>query len=139
YIEVPSREWESCRDLERPGQVGLSHHRWLIEEKGGGLLFYQKYHLMHTHWRFSLPASHVRSMPPERKVTCLWWDRPFAASEVTIHGLDRIEAEFERFVRETKPHPGWRLAVDRWGRAASRLASRVAGGVRRGVSGCRPG
>src|SRR5690349_25177201 len=27
YIEVPSREWETCRGWERPNQAGLSHHR----------------------------------------------------------------------------------------------------------------
>jgi hypothetical protein len=44
YIEVPSREWESCVGVERPGQAGLSHHRWLVEISGAKIRFMQKYH-----------------------------------------------------------------------------------------------
>lgn len=43
YIEVPSREYESTAGVDPfpTGDkfTGLSHHRWLIEKNGNGLLF----------------------------------------------------------------------------------------------------
>jgi Methyltransferase domain len=131
YIEVPSREWESCRGLERPGQVGLSHHRWLITIKDNNILFHPKYHLIHSHWRFSLRPSHFRRMAPEKTVQWLWWDDSFKISEATIHGLNNLEAELERFVRETRPYPGWQLAAGRGLRGAAALGARAAGGLTR--------
>jgi hypothetical protein len=125
YIEVPSREWESCRGVERPGLVGLSHHRWLIDIQENHVRFFQKYQMIHSHWRFSLPQSHVRSMSPERAVQWLWWDESFTFDEVTIHGTGNLEAELERFVRETRPYPKWQLAADKWFRQAAGIASRV--------------
>ena len=114
YIEVPSREWESCRGIERPGQAPppCSDHRWLITIKDDDVLFLPKYHLIHSHWRFSLPAGHARQMPPERAVQWLWWENSFRFSEATIHGTNNLEAELERFVCETRPYAAWRLAVD---------------------------
>src|SRR5262249_51402692 len=41
YIEVPSREAESCRGHE-PGIVGVSHHRWLVDLDGSHLTFLMK-------------------------------------------------------------------------------------------------
>src|SRR5688572_5342175 len=55
YIEVPSRVAESCRGVES-GQVGWSHHRWLIEIRDRRISFLMKYHKIHSHWRLSFPA-----------------------------------------------------------------------------------
>lgn len=134
YIEVPSREWETCRGIERPGQAGLSHHRWLITIKDDNILFLPKYHLIHSHWRFSLPASHARRMPPERAVQWLWWERPFHYGETTVHGVENMESELERFVRETRPYPTWRVAADCGLRRLGGLAARAAGGLVRSLT-----
>ena len=67
YIEVPSREWETCRGSERPNEVGLSHHRWLIDVSGKRLRFLMKFHLIHSHWRFSLPRSHAMQRVGRRR------------------------------------------------------------------------
>jgi hypothetical protein len=125
YIEVPSREWESCRGIESPRMVGLSHHRWLIDIEGNHLRFQQKYHTIHSHWRFSLPQSHLRRLSAERTVQWLWWESDFSSSEIVLHGPGSIEAELERFVQQVRPYPDWRLKVDRALRRVTDLACKV--------------
>jgi hypothetical protein len=131
YIEVPSREWETCRGVERPNQAGLSHHRWLIEIADNRITFLQKYHLMHSHWRFSLPSSHGRSLPPERSVQWLWWDGSLEYRELTIHGVEQQETELAGFVQRTRPYPDWVLRLDNWHRRAVGLGARAKNRVAR--------
>jgi hypothetical protein len=120
YIEVPSRVFESTRGIERPNTAGLSHHRWLIDIAGDTIRFLQKYHIIHSHWRYNLPKSYLRSRPPEAEVQWLWWKGSFQFSEVTIHGLANQELELERFAEATYPRAHWRLrASDAWHSAAS--------------------
>ena len=68
YIEVPSRVFESTLGVERAHTAGLSHHRWLIDIAGDEIRFLQKYHFIHSHWRYNLPKSYLRSRPPEAAV-----------------------------------------------------------------------
>jgi hypothetical protein len=124
YVEVPSREWETCRGCEYPTIAGLSHHRWLIELSGTTLRFLQKFHTLHAHWRFSLPVRHLRGMTAERTITALFWENDFSAEEVTIHGQAAQEAELERFVASIRPYSPLRLALDRKTRALGALARR---------------
>jgi hypothetical protein len=135
YIEVPSRESETCRGLERPNEVGLSHHRWLIDIEGNLVRFFMKYHMIHSHWRFSFPASHARRLPPERAVQWLWWDGRFDYEEVTIHGVVQQERELERFVEAVCPYPAWQLGVDRQVRRARSLMKRITGRIGRMAGG----
>jgi hypothetical protein len=124
YIEVPSRVFESTLGVERAHTAGLSHHRWLIDIAGDEIRFLQKYHLIHSHWRYNLPKSYLRSRPPEAAVQWLWWTGAFRFSEVTIHGLANQERELERFSEATYPRSPWRLrASDAW-RSASSLPLR---------------
>jgi len=125
YVEVPSRECESSRGWEHPRIAGLSHHRWLIEIDAAGLRFLMKYHMIHAHWRFSLPPAYLRSLPEERRVQWLFWEDSFQYEEVTIHGLDRIAAELEGFVERTQRYPRWRLALDRGLRQIDRGVARL--------------
>ena len=129
YIEVPSRAAESARGWEHPRLAGLSHHRWLIEIQGVHIRFLMKSHRLHAHWRFSLPASYLRALGEPQKVQWLFWDDGFTFQEVIIHGQAGHDAELERFVRDTRPYPAWRLgAADVWefvGRVRSALARRV--------------
>lgn len=115
YIEVPSRLIESCRGQESPNLCGLSHHRWLIDidQQGSSIGFTMKYHMIHSHWRFSLSAKTARTLSEERRIACLFWENSFHVSEVTIHGLDRIAKELERFVRSVQPYPESLLRLDR--------------------------
>jgi hypothetical protein len=130
YIEVPSRLAESCRGVE-PHQVGWSHHRWLVEIKDNSILFLMKYHMIHSHWRFSLSRTYLRSLPEERKVQWLFWDDSFSYSEKTIHGIENIAVELQRFVQSVRPYPKWLLKADRRLREAQILKVRIAARLER--------
>ncbi len=123
YLEVPSRIAESSRGIE-PGQVGWSHHRWLIDfipaagAAPAAARFMMKYHKIHSHWRLSLPPRFLRRLPPEGHVQWLFWDDTFQFSETIVHGAPNIEAELARFVERVRPYPRARLAADRWLRTA---------------------
>ena len=124
YVEVPSRMFESTRGVERPNTAGLSHHRWLIDISGDEIRFLQKYHIIHAHWRYSLPRTHLQSRPAEAAVQWLWWTGGFRYSEQTIHGLANQERELERFAEETCRRSPWKLrAADAW-RSVSSLPGR---------------
>jgi hypothetical protein len=130
YIEVPSRLAESCRGVE-PGQVGWSHHRWLIDIGESGLVFLMKYHTIHSHWRLSFPAATFRGLAEAERVQWLFWDDRFSCEERTIHGPDAIIRELAGFVQRTRPYPRWLVAGDAALRAVARLPGRVMGRLRR--------
>jgi hypothetical protein len=130
YIEVPSRLAESSRGVE-PGQVGWSHHRWLIDIDDSSLRFLMKYHLIHSHWRFSFPRRFLRSVPEERTVSWLFWQDSFKYSEATLHGVETIAAELEQFVRCRRPYPEWLMKADSTVRGALHLNDRIMGKMKR--------
>lgn len=124
YIEVPSRVAESSRGTE-PNQVGWSHHRWLVDINGARVSFLMKYHKIHSHWRFSIPARYYLSLPEHARVQWLFWEDSFSFSERTIHGPENIAVELERFVRDAHPYPEWLLSTDAACRAALNTARRA--------------
>ncbi len=131
YVEVPSRRFESCLGIERPGQAGLSHHRWLIEIDGSHIRFLQKYHMIHADWRLALPSSYRRSLSPESAVTWLWWEGSFTAEEREIHGIGAQEAELRAFVDRIMPPPSWLVALDSVWRQSRSLSRRALSKARR--------
>jgi hypothetical protein len=138
YIEVPSRLAESCRGTE-PGQVGWSHHRWLVDIDANRIRFTMKYHRIHSHWRFSLPASMLASLPDSQQVQWLFWNDRFACEEVTIHGVENIERELEAFVASVRPYPRWLVLADTRARQVAGLAARARRRARRWLNGGRNG
>src|SRR5882724_8650295 len=129
YIEVPSRLAESSRGVE-PNQVGWSHHRWLVDIGGDSIGFLMKYHMIHSHWRFSLPESFLRRLPEEQRIQFLFWDNRFEFSETTIHGVENIAAELERFAQQAYSYNSWHLEMDRRIRQARRFEKRAFGKLR---------
>lgn len=134
YLEVPSRLAESCRGIEL-GQVGWSHHRWLIDIEDQAVRFTMKYHKIHSHWRFSCPAGYLRTLPEARLVQWLFWEDSFDYSETTIHGVGNIESELQRFVQENRPYSAAGLAADRGLRGITHFGRRVVNKVRRTMAG----
>ncbi len=134
YVEVPSRAAESCRGVE-PGQVGWSHHRWLIDIDASGITFLMKYHIIHSHWRFSFPASYLRRLPEREQVQWLFWQGGFTFSERTIHGPDNVARELAAFVHRLRPYPGALRAADRGWRSLRRLGHRARGKLTRMMRG----
>lgn len=128
YIEVPSRAAEQSRGWEHPRIAGLSHHRWLIDVEGGHITFLMKYHLVHTHWRYSLPVSFLRALAPAAHVQWLFWEESFTFEERVIHGSGAQAAELERFVQATRPYSDARL---RYAAVSNRVAALGRRAVRR--------
>jgi hypothetical protein len=131
YIEVPSRQWETCRGHE-PGIAGLSHHRWLIEIKDNTVLFLQKFHQIHN-WQYSLPASVLRRLSEREKVTWLFWRDAFEFSEILVHG-DAQTKELERFVNSVQPYPASFLWANAQWRRLKELSSRAVAKARRSLT-----
>ena len=127
YIETPSRLWESCRGLESPRIVGLSHHRWFVEITPPRVAFTMKYHFIHDGYQFGLPRGYERRMAPDQRIASLWWEGSLTAMERTIHGLELQRAEVAEYVRSIYRYPRWRSGVAR----VNRFAGRVARGLRR--------
>lgn len=134
YIEVPSRVFETCRGVERRGQAGLSHHRWLIEIEQNHIRFIQKYHMIHADWRFSLPPRYRKRLTPESSVTWLWWNGSFTFEEVEIHGVPAEEGELMRFAASLYPRSAWVLRADSARRQAASFLRRGASWLKRKVS-----
>ena len=130
YVEVPSRLAESSRGTEA-GQVGWSHHRWLVDIGETEIQFLMKYHMLHSHWRFSFPTSYLRQLSEAEQVQWMFWNGSFVFSERTIHGTDRIAEELESYVRRHRPYPEMLIAADRSVGQARALARRAAGRIRR--------
>jgi hypothetical protein len=124
YVEVPSRLAETCRGIE-PGQVGWSHHRWLIDIGDAKIVFLMKYHTIHSHWRLSFPAAFLRRLGETERVQWLFWEHRFACEERTIHGPDAIIEELAGLVARVRPYPRWLVAADAGLRALGRLPGRV--------------
>jgi hypothetical protein len=138
YIEVPSRELETCRGIDDPNVVGFAHHRWLIETRGSHLAFRHKSHLIHSHWRYSLPTSHRAQMPAERTVTCLFWDGTVTAEEV-FELVDDARPELERYVASVRPYAPVRLTASKWSAKAQSFVRRATGRLRRDIARLRAG
>lgn len=114
YIEVPSREHESSRGVERPGMAGLSHHRWLVEINHDMIRFIPKFGALHSHWKYSFPSRFGRSLGKEGSVQSLWWTETFRFEEVQIHGLEAIEKLLQEYVQSVRPYPKMAIIADRF-------------------------
>jgi hypothetical protein len=125
YIEVPSRAFESTLGMERPHMAGLSHHRWLIDIDGSEIRFLQKYHMIHSHWRFTVPKAYLQTRAPEAAVQWLWWNDTFRFRELTIHGVVEQERELEQFAAALYPRSRLRLRASEAWRSYSALPRRA--------------
>ncbi len=110
YVEVPSREWETCRGAEHPKLAGLSHHRWLIEKHGNRLDFVFKHHVLHNRDSDRFPPGFQQTLKPEERVVQLWWEDSFEYGERVFIGADELDPYLADFVAEHRPPdpPAWR-------------------------------
>jgi len=134
YIEVPSRVMESCRGHEGASIVGLSHHRWLIElEPDGSLAFLQKFHFIHSHWRFSFPERFMRRLSAQDKVLSCWWDGEIQSREMMIHGLQQQKESLAGFIQKVRPYSSLMLAASDVMNQFFGLNHRILGKIKRGI------
>lgn len=98
YIETPSMAFELTRGREANVPVGLSHHFWVVEVEGSTITFHPKLHNLHGDLQLSLSPSVGATLPPERLVTWLFWERDFSVQEGWLH-----RETVERFVQKFGP------------------------------------
>ncbi len=107
YIETPSRVLEQSRGVEHPLYAGFYHHRWLVEEADGGLVFRLKPHSLHT-----LKAAIVaevgvwREIAPRYRHLSLEWQDGFSFGEMLEFDEERVNQELIGFARQARRLPG---------------------------------
>ena len=112
YIEVPSRLVETCRGVNRDCPVGYYHHRWMVEVEGKAVRFTQKTGIIFNHWSYSFPRKYLWSLSPDQRVTYLFWEGTFEATEVSSHDKEEIKKELAGYVAKHHPYPAWRFQAE---------------------------
>jgi hypothetical protein len=115
YIETPSRLEEQAYGVQGPW-VGWGHHRWLVEERSGGLVFVFKHHVICGRETDHFPSGFEAQLSPRDRVLTFWWNDSFQCSERVFIGageLDRFVADFVTVELARRPLPapppvGWR-------------------------------
>lgn len=97
YVEVPHVAEELTWGVHGPW-VGWSHHRWLVEREGEGLLFTHKPHLLAAPGRH-LPAG--GTFDP----LGLWWEGELPAREAVHVGADTFDPWLEGLLAAHRPAP----------------------------------
>ncbi len=99
YIEVPSRLEEQIHGFNGPW-VGWSHHRWLIEESEGALVFQFKPHEIHGRPEYALPHRLRDTLAPRERVVAHWWEGSVSARERIIIDPAEQHENLAGFVRD---------------------------------------
>jgi Methyltransferase domain len=109
YIEVPSRLEEQSYGVQGPW-AGWGHHRWLIDVTAGGATegghpasggridFVFKHHVLHNRDSDHFPRGFFESVPPEQRVSTLWWESSFEFGERVFISPDELDAYLAEFV-----------------------------------------
>jgi hypothetical protein len=99
YIETPTAVTELTRGVQSPHWCGWQHHRWLVEEREGNLVFFGKPH--HVHSPLWPAVRSPRLLSPEgRDVFRFEWEQSFGAHEVVLHSAEEIDRYLLRIVRD---------------------------------------
>lgn len=90
YVEVPAPVEELTWGVHGDW-VGWSHHHWITETDGQGLVFSLKPHLLCAEGRH-LPAGSCDALAPERRVVQLWWERDLPVREQILVDAGAFDA-----------------------------------------------
>ena len=91
YIEVPARCEEQTRGVHGPW-VGWSHHHWLIDVENQSLEFVFKPHLLQARPEFWVPLAWTEALPPEERVSILFWTGSIPSRERMFYEPDELHA-----------------------------------------------
>ena len=108
YVEVPSLFAELTYNVEGNGTwLGFEHHRWLVEEEDGGLVFTHKPHSLHGDWRVRVLPRWAEAMSLEDRLLGLFWEGELRARERLVIGpypneelVAKVRAQFRPTRRE---------------------------------------
>jgi hypothetical protein len=118
YVEVPSRLEEQSPMETQPG-IGWSHHRWLVDvdQAAQRIEFVFKHGTVYNDRQARFPPGFHATLTDEERVSELWWEDGFSASERVMISADELDPYLVGFVdRElqgrglTRPGRARRLA-----------------------------
>lgn len=89
YVEVPAPVEELTWGVHGPW-VGWSHHHWVTERDGDGLVFTFKPHLLGAPGRHLPEGTHLRR-PPEERIIGIWWTGAIPAREQVLVGAEELD------------------------------------------------
>lgn len=93
YVEVPTIEAELIYNVEGDGPwLGHEHHRWLIEIRGGELVFMHKPHSIHHDWTLRVLPRWRERMELEDHLQGMFWEGALPARERFLIGLEYRDA-----------------------------------------------
>lgn len=133
YVEVPTLFAELIYNVEGNGTwLGHEHHRWLVEEEDGGLVFTHKPHSLHADWRVRVLPRWAATMTLEDHLLGVFWEGALPARERVVIGpypTDELAAKVRARFRPTRRE----LAVKEARERARHLAARAKLPLRRAV------
>jgi hypothetical protein len=80
YVETPSRLEEQAVGVHGEW-AGWTHHRWLVEPEGDGLVFVHKPHMLAARPELCLTRAQWERLEPPERVVSLFWERALPARE----------------------------------------------------------
>ncbi len=132
YVEVPSRLEEQTYGVHGPW-VGWAHHRWLIEERDGGLEFALKPHVIHRRKTDHFPHAFLSALTEAERVLRFFWADGFPVRERLFLGPSEVDSYLSDYVTRELAARGQRGAFARrrlprllsaWARRPERLTRR---------------
>jgi hypothetical protein len=113
YVETPAAVTELTRGIQSPLWCGWNHHRWLVREENGGLVFVAKPHHIHSP-HFPSVRTPRRLRPGALEPLRFVWRNSFSAREaVNVTEWEAFDRELLAIVREAaRPDPLGALVRD---------------------------
>jgi hypothetical protein len=103
YVETPSAAVELTRGIEDALWCGWRHHRWLVEQENGGLVFVAKPHHVHSPVWPAIASPRLLTVP---LVLQLGWTGELPAREEFLVDAQALETRLLGIVRRSsRPDP----------------------------------
>ena len=112
YIEAPSKIAELSLGIESRHYAGYCHHRWIIEIKDNKIIFLNKPHFIHSHWKFHFPYNYGKRLTENDSIQWLFWNGAFEFEERIAIDYEGLSNGIEKFVRSEHVYPNCRYKID---------------------------
>lgn len=108
YVETPSRLEEQALGVNGTW-AGWTHHRWLVEQEGSGLVFVHKPHMLSTRPELCLTPAQWQSLTLDERVVSLFWEGSLAARERVFMVPEEFDAYLAALLDDVPAAPRRRL------------------------------
>jgi SAM-dependent methyltransferase len=125
-IETPSRLFEQTVGADHQRYAGFWHHRWMVYERDGSLVFQRKTPII------DLPGCHFRLQPwqrfdPEQALFVFFAESPFPVEEVAFWSDSSEFQDLAQFVNGAEPPRP--LLIKDWRRIVYHFRQMVSGAM----------